>query len=100
MPDDSKWGCDHHGRGQTPCGCDFCKYVFIHLLSPIDLLSVRLLRERNRMGKPVTAKIYDQRCKSQHGQGLDLPRGPDPRSHNRASAAINEVARGLLGLDA
>jgi len=51
------------------------------------------------MGQPVTAKIYDNHSKSQHGQGLNLPRGPDPRSYNRESAAINTSMRDLLGLD-
>ena len=22
---DQRYGCDHHGRGSTPCTCDFCK---------------------------------------------------------------------------
>jgi hypothetical protein len=51
------------------------------------------------MGKPVTAKIYDNLSKSQHAQRLDLPRGPDPRSYNSETAAINEIARDLLGMD-
>jgi hypothetical protein len=52
------------------------------------------------MGQPVTAKIYDKHSKSQHGQGLDLPRGPDSRSYNSQSAAINETMRGFLVMDA
>jgi hypothetical protein len=51
------------------------------------------------MGKPLTDSIYERHSKSQHGQRLNLPRGPDPRSYNRESAAVNEMARGLLGMD-
>ncbi|KAH8586022.1 hypothetical protein B0O99DRAFT_695870 [Bisporella sp. PMI_857] len=73
---DMKYGCDHHGTGSRPCTCDFCK-----------------------MGKPLTEKIYNNRLKSVHGKGLDLPRGPDPRSFNSRTAETNAMARDLLGMD-
>jgi hypothetical protein len=50
------------------------------------------------MGKPVSAKIHYTRMKSAHGMGLDLPRGPDPRSKQKYTA-LDEMARALLGMD-
>ncbi|KAL8671464.1 MAG: hypothetical protein Q9168_004033 [Polycauliona sp. 1 TL-2023] len=72
---DSRFGCDHHGQGSTPCTCDFCK-----------------------MGKPIPDGVQDERMKSAGGKGLELSRGPDPRSFNRASAGVTAGARGILGL--
>jgi len=51
------------------------------------------------MGKPLTEKIYQERCESQHGMGLQLKRGPDPRSFNAATAGMNAAARAMLGMD-
>ncbi|KAF8066747.1 hypothetical protein FPV67DRAFT_1626779 [Lyophyllum atratum] len=51
------YGCDHHGSGSFPCSCDFC-----------------------RMGKPLTERIYKEQ--SAERMGLNLRRGPDPRSYN------------------
>ncbi|KAF8204539.1 hypothetical protein BJ912DRAFT_938625 [Pholiota molesta] len=67
------WGCDHHGTGSRACTCDFC-----------------------RMGKALPDNIYNKANASRHG--LTLNRGPDPRSFNRASAAIAEMGRSTLGL--
>ncbi|KAH8105312.1 hypothetical protein BXZ70DRAFT_920313 [Cristinia sonorae] len=48
---DMQWGCDHHGTGSKPCTCDYCK-----------------------MGKPAPREDSVSRV------GLNLSRGPDPRS--------------------
>ena len=95
---DMKYGCDHHGTGSRPCTCDFCKYA------PSFAPSVRICDLRHmlmdcRMGKQLTEKIYNNRLQSAHGKGLDLPRGPDPRSFNGQTAGINMIARDLLGMD-
>ena len=54
-------GCDHHGGAGsfTPCRCDFCLG-----------------------GRPLTARIWGEKVRSQAAQGLQstLSRGPDPRS--------------------
>ncbi|KAF8162110.1 hypothetical protein BJ912DRAFT_1006650 [Pholiota molesta] len=71
---DMNWGCDHHGSGSKPCSCDFC-----------------------RMGKPLPDSIYYERNASRHG--LTLRRGPDPRSFNRASAAMAKKGRSIFGLE-
>lgn len=49
------------------------------------------------MGKPVPAALYTGEAQSR--KGLTLPRGPDPRSYNPATAAINEMGRSMLGID-
>ncbi|KAK1231059.1 hypothetical protein PQX77_005835 [Marasmius sp. AFHP31] len=74
MGGDQQFGCDHHGRGKKPCTCDFC-----------------------RMGEPLPDKIYHK--VSQSRVGLDLARGPDPRSYNAALAMNAVFARSMLGLD-
>ncbi|PNW79834.1 hypothetical protein CHLRE_08g368550v5 [Chlamydomonas reinhardtii] len=71
---DMPWGCDHHGTGSKPCKCDFCV-----------------------MGKSLPPHISP--LTSQQRKGLTLSRGPDPRSHNPAQAAISEVMRSLFGMD-
>ncbi|KAG2428871.1 hypothetical protein HYH02_014194 [Chlamydomonas schloesseri] len=71
---DMPWGCDHHGTGSKPCKCDFCV-----------------------MGKPLPPNISPPTAQSR--MGLTLSRGPDPRSHNPAQAAISEVMRSLFGMD-
>jgi len=68
-----KYGCDHHGEGSKPCSCDFC-----------------------RMGKPLPNSIYNEQTASR--MGLNLPRGPDPRSFNPAQAAVAAAGRTMLGL--
>ncbi|CAG8949196.1 hypothetical protein HYFRA_00004819 [Hymenoscyphus fraxineus] len=70
------FGCDHHGTGPKPCTCDFC-----------------------RMGKPLTDSIFESTSKKQHAVGLNLVKGPDPRSYNAHSALINEMARSAMGMD-
>ena len=50
------------------------------------------------MGKPISDKIRNKRMKSVHGMGLDLPRGPDPRSKQKHTA-VDELMRSILGLD-
>ncbi|WIA12928.1 hypothetical protein OEZ85_006544 [Tetradesmus obliquus] len=71
---DQSYGCDHHGTGSKPCCCDYCG-----------------------MGKPVPDNILRQN--PQACRGLALSCGPDPRSFNAAQAQVNEMMRGLLGLD-
>jgi hypothetical protein len=51
------------------------------------------------MGEPVTDKIQNERSKSVHGMGLDLSRGPDPRSFNAAKIEINKKMRSVFGMD-
>ncbi len=63
----------------------------------LELLLI-LLSVEHRMGKPITAKIHNERMKSAHGMGLDLPRGPDPRS-KQANTAVDELMRKILGMD-
>ncbi|KAL0960541.1 hypothetical protein HGRIS_005579 [Hohenbuehelia grisea] len=74
MTGDMSYGCDHHGRGKKPCTCDFCK-----------------------MGKPLPDRIYFEQCASR--KGLDLARGPDPRSSNFILGTIAEIGRAITGLD-
>ncbi|WIA33074.1 hypothetical protein OEZ86_006230 [Tetradesmus obliquus] len=74
MTGDMSCGCDHHGTGSKPCCCDFCA-----------------------MGKPVPDSIF--RKNQQACRGLELSRGPDPRSFNPAKAQISEMMRGLFGMD-
>ncbi|KAG7085811.1 hypothetical protein E1B28_003349 [Marasmius oreades] len=74
MSGDQQYGCDHHGAGKKPCTCDFC-----------------------RMGKPLTDSIY--RKVNQARMGLNLRRGPDPRSYNASLAVMSEIGRSMLGLD-
>ena len=50
------------------------------------------------MGKPMPERLYNKRMKSAHGMGLDLPRGPDPRS-KQANTAMDELMRLALGMD-
>lgn len=69
-------GCDYHGTGSMPCQFDFCA-----------------------SGKPLSNKIYNIKMASQTAKGLTLSRGPDPRSYNHSKAKMNEMMRGLLGLD-
>ncbi|KAL0568583.1 hypothetical protein V5O48_013401 [Marasmius crinis-equi] len=75
-PGDVKLGCDHHGKGnpRKPCSCDFCS-----------------------MGKSLTDKAFNEAKQSKHG--LDLIRGPDPRSYNPAVAMERAAGRSLFGLD-
>ncbi|KAJ6500194.1 hypothetical protein C8R47DRAFT_1257850 [Mycena vitilis] len=69
-----EYGCDHHGTGSRPCTCDFC-----------------------RMGKPLPSSIYNEKTASRHG--LNLRRGPDPRSSNPLLAMAAATGRGILGMD-
>jgi hypothetical protein len=50
------------------------------------------------MGRPISDKIHNKRMKSAHDKGLDLPRGPDPRS-KQANTAVDELMRRILGMD-
>ncbi|CAL8585017.1 hypothetical protein XPA_010597 [Xanthoria parietina] len=70
-----RYGCDHHGRGSTPCSCDFCK-----------------------MGKRIPDGLHNKRVNSAAGKGLKFSRGPDPRSINRLEGGIAEAAREILGM--
>lgn len=51
------------------------------------------------MGKPLTEKVFGDMKKSIHAQGLDIRRGPDRRSYNAESKNINEMMRGMMGMD-
>ena len=50
-----------------------------------------------RMGKPLPEGIYKQ--KTAASMGLNLPRGPDPRSYNPALAVSAAVGRSMFGLE-
>jgi len=77
---DGFYGCDHHGRknkdgsflSSKPCGCDFC-----------------------RAGLPLPDKYFN---KKQHAVGLDLTRGPDPRSKSH-SGVLNLKMREIFHHD-
>ncbi|KAF9037376.1 hypothetical protein BDZ89DRAFT_1061535 [Hymenopellis radicata] len=68
------WGCDHHGTGPSPCTCDFCK-----------------------MGRPLPDSIYNDGSASR--MGLNLSRGPDPRSGNRLAGAFAAMGREMFGME-
>ena len=78
--DEGLYGCDHYGRKKSdgsffsskPCGCDFC-------------LAGRALPER----------IFK---KSTYTFGLDLTRGPDPRSKTPFGEA-NFMMRKMFSMD-
>ncbi|KDR69935.1 hypothetical protein GALMADRAFT_255247 [Galerina marginata CBS 339.88] len=69
-----KWGCDHHGSGSKPCTCDFC-----------------------RMGKPLPDSVFNDDSATRHG--LNLRRGPDPRSFNAGLATVAAASRTMMGLE-
>ena len=48
------------------------------------------------MGKPLPESIYDKKLTTR--MGLNLPRGPDPRSYNPNLAVLAEVGRSMFGL--
>ena len=48
------------------------------------------------MGKPLPESIYMNNSVSR--MGLNLPRGPDPRSYNPALAITAAAGRSLLGM--
>lgn len=50
------------------------------------------------MGKAIPDWIYRPLINGPGGKGLDLPRGPDPRSFNPAGAAMAVLGRAMLGL--
>ena len=100
MSGSMKYGCDHHGTGSKPCSCDFCTCVWLYYLyliepqrglnfGPCTVLAYR-------MGKPIPEAIYNE--KSTTKMGLNLPRGPDPRSFNAALAVSAATGRSLFGL--
>uniref|UniRef100_A0A383WGV5 MYND-type domain-containing protein n=1 Tax=Tetradesmus obliquus TaxID=3088 RepID=A0A383WGV5_TETOB len=49
------------------------------------------------MAKPVPDSIFEKN--QQARRGLELSRGPDPRSFNPAKAQISEMMRSLFGMD-
>jgi len=69
-----KFGCDHHGGGSKPCTCDFC-----------------------HMGKPLPDSVYYK--ESGPRMGLNLRRGPDPRSFNPGLAVMAATSRTMMGLE-
>ena len=70
---DSPYPCDHHGRGRTPCTCDFCT---------------------GGMAVPLTSRPQNMR-----NYGLDLHYGPDPRSYNPALGTFNLVMNQMFNGD-
>ncbi|KAI0881667.1 uncharacterized protein GGS22DRAFT_196236 [Annulohypoxylon maeteangense] len=66
-------GCDHHGTGPDPCQCDFC-----------------------HMGKSLPDSIYNMDTLER--RGLNLPRGPDPRSFHLVKASLAGFARPFMGM--
>jgi len=92
-PGDMNYGCDHHGTGSKLCTCDFCRYV--------QWDDHRLFHELTfdfcRMGKPLPEGIYNEKTTSR--MGLNLPRGPDPRSFNPALAISAATGRSMFGLE-
>ncbi|KAI1372907.1 hypothetical protein F4677DRAFT_431160 [Hypoxylon crocopeplum] len=68
-----RFGCDHHGTGPEPCCCGFC-----------------------HMGKPLPDRVYNKDTLER--RGLELPRGPDPRSLNPVKWMVADVARAFLGM--
>jgi len=50
-----------------------------------------------RMGKPLPDKIYNSPSASR--MGLNLPRGPDPRSFHPGIGGIAAVGRQMFGMD-
>ena len=92
---DSRFGCDHHGRGTQPCSCDFCKARVFIQLSDVDPSALTMAQ----MGKRVPDSIHDPRMRSMAGRGLDLARGPDPRSKQYGPMAdMTPDIRALIGL--
>ncbi|KAI1207353.1 uncharacterized protein F4807DRAFT_462804 [Annulohypoxylon truncatum] len=73
MVGDQREGCDHHGSGPDPCQCDFC-----------------------HMGRPLPDVIYNMNTLER--QGLNLPRGPDPRSYNHRKAKSARIMRPAFGM--
>lgn len=51
------------------------------------------------MGQKVPSKIYQETKARTYGVGLELPRGPDPRSYNPRQATLATLGRSMLGLD-
>jgi hypothetical protein len=49
------------------------------------------------MGKPVSDKIYNEKVASR--MGLNLPKGPDPRSYHPLLAMNAEIGRSMTGMD-
>ncbi|KAI1646304.1 hypothetical protein F4815DRAFT_472792 [Daldinia loculata] len=72
MLSDMNFGCDHHGTGPQPCSCDFC-----------------------HSGKSLPDDAYKDTVPR---HGLQLSRGPDPRSYDETKAATAASMRPLFGL--
>jgi len=93
MAGDLDFGCDHHGTG---------------LISLALAISARAFGETHRsfrrgltlhfcrMGRPLPEGIFKK--KSATRMGLNLPRGPDPRSYNPALAVSAATGRTMFGL--
>lgn len=120
-----EFGCDHHGSGQSalpallliinqqPCLCSFTgKPVLLAnqlppLSTPVPLCrplltplcpagSTPCCCDFCHMGKPPPDSIYMQN--QQATRGLQLRRGPDPRSYDPVKAGIAAAGRGLYGM--
>ena len=50
-----------------------------------------------RMGKSLPDEIYEEKTTSR--MGLNLPRGPDPRSFNSLLAITAATGRSMFGMD-
>lgn len=49
------------------------------------------------MGKPLPGNIYQKQLRSAEGRGLDLARGPDPRSSNPIQGIQSGLPLSLRG---
>lgn len=87
------FGCDHHGQGSKKCTCDFCKYG----IGFRRRILAHVVDVECRMGQPIPDNIINSRTQSPHGRNLNLPRGPDPRSHEPRNAAFHAAMRQMLG---
>ena len=88
-------GCDHHGSGEIPCTCDFCAYL-VSLFScfdtvpeangPVFIIPVLKLAfcivVLIRLGEELPDDVYRELCNDAPGVGLNISRGPDPRSYD------------------
>ena len=75
---DHVYGCLHHGHpeAKAPCSCDFC-----------------------RGGKPLPEELYQENLRSQECQGIQIRRGPDPRSASFAGSSNLRMLRQSLMKD-
>jgi len=63
----------------------------------VDWFDVWIDLDFYRMGKPLPESIYMKQSATR--MGLNLPRGPDPRSYNPGLAMTAVAGRSILGLE-